>query len=206
MKQLTTPTNTHLGQETSESYTYLLVYATREGQTREIIKTISSVLESEGHTCHYLPLITGSESIPALPKETKIIIGAPIHFGYHHCAVSKFINLNKAKLHCHQTAFFSVNLLARHKEKSTPNTNIYLQKFLKHQQFRPSITEVFAGAVNYPKLGLMSKIALLAIMKLTKGPTDTSQNHVFTDWRKVKSFAKDLSHWPKTAKHKRALI
>ncbi len=63
-------------------------------------------------------------------------------------------------------------------------------KFLKLTKWKPQNLDVFAGRINYPKYGFIDKYAIRFIMWLTKGPIDTRGDFEFTDWDKVKSFAK----------------
>lgn len=89
-----------------------------------------------------------------------------------------------------KNAFFTVNVVARKTEKNLPQTNPYMIKFLKLTKWKPQHLDVFAGRINYPKYGFIDKYVIRFIMWLTKGPTDTRGDFEFTDWDKVKSFAK----------------
>ena len=90
-------------------------------------------------------------------------------------------------------AFFSVNAVARKKNKNTKDTNPYVIKFLKRIKWKPNNIGVFAGKIDYPKYKFFDKYAIKFIMWITNGPTDTSQTYDFTDWKKVETFAKDLN-------------
>ena len=89
-----------------------------------------------------------------------------------------------------KNAFFTVNVVARKTEKNLPQTNPYMIKFLKLTKWKPQNLDVFAGRINYPKYGFIDKYVIRFIMWLSKGPTDTRGDFEFTDWDKVKSFAK----------------
>ena len=86
-----------------------------------------------------------------------------------------------------------MNVVARKPEKNTPETNPYIQKFLKISKWRPDKIGVFAGKVDYPKYGFFDKHIIKFIMFITKGPTDTSRSFEFTDWSKVEDFSKELN-------------
>ena len=90
------------------------------------------------------------------------------------------------------TAFFSVNVVARKIEKSDPETNPYIKKFLKISNWKPGKVAVFAGKVDYPNYRFFDKYIIKLIMFITKGPTDTTQTYEFTNWSKVDAFAKEL--------------
>ena len=89
-------------------------------------------------------------------------------------------------------AFFNVNAVARKEDKNTPATNPYLIKFLKKVAWKPSLLEVFAGKISYPKYHFFDKHMIRFIMWMSKGPTDPSKVFEFTDWKKVESFGKKV--------------
>ena len=98
-----------------------------------------------------------------------------------------------------QTAFFNVNAVARKEDKNTPATNPYLIKFLKKVAWKPTLLEVFAGKMSYPKYHFFDKHMIRFIMWMSKGPTDPSKVFEFTDWKKVESFGiKVLNDFLKT--------
>ena len=123
----------------------------------------------------------------------EIVIGASVRYGYHRKNVYKFIQQNIEKLDKVKTAFFSLNLTARKPEKSTPETNPYVIKFLKKVKWEPTIKEVFAGRLDYPSLDTLNKLAILFIMFITNGPKDTSKTYELTDWKKVDNLIKSIS-------------
>ena len=50
--------------------------------------------------------------------------------------------------------------------------------------------DVFAGRVDYPSYSFFDKHIIRLIMIITNGPTDITKSYEFTDWNKVKNFAK----------------
>ena len=168
----------------------LIIYSSTDGQTKiicEKIKNFSKNSES-------IKLISLEEAHDFnLQSYEDIIIGASIRYGKHNKNLYKFISSNKETLEKKRSAFFSVNVVARKPEKNTPETNPYMQKFLKISNWKPDKLGVFAGKVNYPNYGFFDKYIIRLIMFITKGPTDTSKSFEFTDWSKVEDFAKELS-------------
>ena len=168
----------------------LIIYSSTDGQTKiicEKIKNFSKNSES-------IKLISLEEANDFnLQSYENIIIGASIRYGKHNKNLYKFISSNKETLEKKRSAFFSVNVVARKPEKNTPETNPYMQKFLKISNWKPNKLGVFAGKVNYPNYGFFDKYIIRLIMFITKGPTDTTKSFEFTDWSKVEDFAKELS-------------
>ena len=168
----------------------LIIYSSTDGHTKTICERILNSFNNKTEI-----------KIMSLDEATKfdlstfngIIIGASIRYGKHSKKLYKFITSNKNVLDQKQGIFFSVNVVARKLEKNTPETNPYIQKFLKISNWKPKKIGVFAGRVDYPNYGFFDKYVIKFIMFLTNGPTDTSQSYEFTDWSKVDEFAKELS-------------
>ena len=121
-----------------------------------------------------------------------ILVGASIRYGNHKANLFSFIKNNLESLNKKDTAFFNVNAVARKEDKNTPGTNPYLIKFLKKVAWKPTLLEVFAGKISYPKYHFFDKHMIRFIMWMSKGPTDPSKVFEFTDWKKVESFGKKV--------------
>ena len=164
----------------------LITYSTVDGQTKRISERLAKLATQS--RVDVLPI---SNQIN-LDSYKTIIIGASIRYGKYRNEVFNFIENNIHTLNVKENAFFSVNVVARKPEKSSPETNPYLIKFLGKIKWKPKNLGVFAGKIEYPKYKFIDKYAIKFIMWLTKGPTDTSKTYEFTDWNKVGDFARDL--------------
>ncbi len=168
---------------------FLVVYSSTDGHTKMICERITNYLNKENSA--ELVSLDYAKKID-LSNFEKIVIGASIRYGKHSNALYKFVNLNKNILNQKQSAFFSVNVVARKPGKDTAETNPYINKFLKISKWRPNKITVFAGKVDYPKYNLLNKYIIRFIMFMTSGPTDITKSYEFTDWSKVDDFSKDL--------------
>ena len=166
----------------------LILYSTTDGHTVEICNRLTATIEQGGDSVELVNLLDG----PTLEGREfdKIVIGASIRYGKHQPAVYDFIRNNQATLEAHPNALFSVNVVARKPEKNTPETNPYLQKFLKQIDWQPQNLGVFAGKISYPDYGFVDKQMIRFIMWMTKGPTDTTTVVEFTDWDLVDEFGR----------------
>ena len=168
----------------------LILFSTVDGHTKHICEymveklkdtkkiTISSIENSHEHI---------------LSDFNEVVIGASVRYGYHRKNVYEFITANKQILENQKTTFFSLNLTARKPEKSTPETNPYILKFLKKVNWEPTIKGVFAGRLDYPSLDCPNKLAILFIMAITNGPKDISQVYELTNWKKVDELIESIS-------------
>lgn len=164
----------------------LILYSTTDGHTVEICRRLRQAIESRSHSVQLLDVKDDPELVAG--TFDKIVIGASIRYGKHQPLVKQFIEKNQAILESHPNAFFSVNVVARKPEKNRPETNPYLQKFLKQIDWQPQLLGVFAGRIDYPSLGFIDKHMIRLIMWITKGPTDPTLTLEFTDWQKVEEF------------------
>ena len=164
----------------------LLTYSTVDGQTEVICKKIASYYDDED-----IDILPISSSIN-LDIYRAVVIGASIRYGKYRNEIYDFIETNLDSLNKMDNAFFSVNVVARKPEKSTPETNPYVIKFLNKINWKPKNIGVFAGRIDYPKYKLIDKYAIKFIMWITKGPTDTKKTYEFTDWKAVEDFAINL--------------
>ena len=168
----------------------LILYSTVDGHTKDICNYIYKKLKERKN----VSIVSVEDSANYdLSDFEEIVIGASVRYGYHRKNVYKFIQQNIEKLDKVKTAFFSLNLTARKPEKSTPETNPYVIKFLKKVKWEPTIKEVFAGRLDYPSLDTLNKLAILFIMFITNGPKDTSKTYELTDWKKVDNLIKSIS-------------
>ena len=166
----------------------LIVFSTTDGHTQKICNRLKTVIEQEGHQVTVRAIADTPE--PDLRAFDKIVIGASIRYGKHQPQVYDFIDRHLTLLESKANAFFTVNIVARKANKNQPQTNPYLQKFLRLTAWRPTELAVFAGKLNYPIYGFLDRQMIRLIMLITRGPTDPSTVVEFTDWASVDDFAR----------------
>lgn len=169
----------------------LVLFSSTDGHTIKICQRLQDVVERDGHQATLISIADAPS--PDLDAFDKIVIGASIRYGKHSKRVVDFINCNRQILERKPNAFFSVNIVARKPEKSDPETNPYLRKFLRQIAWRPRQVAVFAGKLDYPKYGAFDRFMIRLIMLITHGPTDPATVVEFTDWEKVEAFARVIS-------------
>ncbi len=165
----------------------LLVYSTTDGQTRRICERLLATVEAEGHQVTLVPIEEAGDVDPAVFD--KVVVGASIRYGKHNPRVQAFADRHADVLDTRPNAFFTVNIVARKPQKNRPETNPYLQKFLRRIRWRPKELEVFAGKLDYPRYGFVDRQMIRFIMWITDGPTDPATVKEYTDWQQVEAFA-----------------
>jgi menaquinone-dependent protoporphyrinogen oxidase len=170
----------------------LIIYSTTDGHTLEICQRLQRLIEQQGHQV----TLASVDDAPDMQLESfdKIVIGASIRYGKHHKRVYDFIKSNEQILDSKPNAFFSVNVVARKPEKNQPETNPYLQKFLRQITWQPKQLAVFAGKIDYQRYRFRDRQMIRLIMWITKGPTDPETVIEFTDWKQVETFGRLLGN------------
>jgi menaquinone-dependent protoporphyrinogen oxidase len=166
----------------------LIIYSTTDGQTLRICQRLQQVIEQQSHQVRLLAIADW----PGIDLSgfDKIVVGASIRYGKHNPMVLDFVKRNQQLLDSKPNAFFSVNVVARKPEKSQPDTNPYLQKFLQQIDWKPKQLAVFAGKIDYPKYTFLDRLVIRFIMWMTKGPTNPDAVVEFTDWTQVETFGR----------------
>ena len=169
----------------------LILYSSIDGHTKRICSFISNKLKQN----HIIEMneINNDQKVKFYIYDF-IIIGASIRYGTYRKSFLKFINENHIELQNSKSAFFSVNIVARKKEKNSINTNPYIKKFYRLSKWKPNIVEVFAGKLDYPKYNFFNKNIIKFIMWMTNGPTQTDIVVEFTNWNDVKKFANKINY------------
>ena len=169
----------------------VIIYSSVDGQTLKICNKLRDVYQQNNQNVELFSINDFNEDVT---NYDRLIIGASIRYGVHNKKIIDFIVTNKKQLDSIKTAFFSVNLVARKSEKSTPDTNPYVIKFFKTIDWTPTIVAVFAGKLDYKKYPFFDRIMIQFIMWMTKGPTKTSAEIEYTNWDKVTEFGIQLKN------------
>ena len=166
----------------------LIIYSSTDGHTREICLRLKQIVETHNNQVTLVSVSDGNTT--DLNSFDKIVIGASIRYGKHSKQIYGFIKEYQQILDSKPNAFFSVNVVARKPEKNKPETNPYLQKFLKQITWKPKKLAVFAGKIEYQKYKFWDRFMIRLIMWMTKGPTDPKTNIEFTNWSHVAEFGR----------------
>jgi len=167
---------------------YLILYASREGQTRRIAETICAQWRASGVKAVALSMADPQAAV-LLADAACVVIGASIHYGRLPKVFYDFVKTHRATLDARRNAFFCVNLTARKPGKDHPDNSAYIRTFRRRSSWRPQRLAVFAGALCYPRYAWYDRLMIRFIMLITGGPTDPAVEVEYTDWEKVRAFA-----------------
>ena len=169
----------------------LIAYSTTDGQTLRICQRLQEILLYQQLPVHVVPIEVAHEA--DLSAYGVLVVGASIRYGRHQKEVYRFIARHEAALQRHPNLFFSVNVVARKREKATAQTNPYVRRFLREIAWKPQQVTVLAGRIDYPRYGWLDRQAIRLIMSLTGGPTDVRSCTEFTDWNRVDALGREIA-------------
>jgi menaquinone-dependent protoporphyrinogen oxidase len=66
-------------------------------------------------------------------------------------------------------------------------------KFLNAITWKPTLTAVFAGTLNYGMYNFSDRILIKLIMLITKGPTNSKTKIEYTNWSEVEKFVEKFN-------------
>ncbi|MCF8272451.1 MAG: menaquinone-dependent protoporphyrinogen IX dehydrogenase [Flavobacteriaceae bacterium] len=167
----------------------LLIYSSVDGQTLKICNALTKQLKEHNQP---VDLFSIDDFHGDISSYNKIVIGSSIRYGVHNKKIIEFINTHKEELEAKTSVFFSVNLVARKPEKSSPETNTYVVKFFKTITWKPTYVAVFAGKIDYKKYTFFDRIMIQLIMWMTHGPTNRDAEIEYTKWDRVHAFGEKL--------------
>jgi menaquinone-dependent protoporphyrinogen oxidase len=175
----------------------MIGYGTTEGQTARIADHIAEVIRGQGFEVQVLDL-KGSQDV-GLDGYDAVIVGGSIHMGKHEDHVADFVRKNRATLQRVPSAFFSVSLAAH---GDMANAEAYVANFSEQTGWHPAQVGFFGGALLYRQYGFLKRLMMRRIVRDKPGglSTDTSRDHVYTDWRRLRaSPRRSWNEWfPKT--------
>jgi menaquinone-dependent protoporphyrinogen oxidase len=163
----------------------LIIYASSNGQTREVAHRIADRLHERAFTV--VVADTGQPlHLPSPVGFDLVIIGSRIQFGRHSSSVIAYLHQYRKELEATATAFFSVSMAAAN---GGDDPNGYLATMFESVGWRPPLTTAIGGALVYRKYNVLLRFIMKRIAKAGGHATDTSRNHVYTDWARVTDFA-----------------
>lgn len=163
----------------------LIVYASHYGQTREVAHHICDRLRTRGHEVDTADIADGA---PRLTGYDGVILGSRVELGKHAKPILEYVTAHRDELAKMPTAFFSVSMSATDVPAS-PDPNGYLAKTFRALQWTPTEAAAFGGALPYRRYNVLTRFIMKMISKQAGHTTDTSKNHIFTDFTAVTEFA-----------------
>lgn len=180
---------------------FLVLYATQEGQTKRIADHVGARLRENGLSCD----VSNVKQLPAdfsLTNYDAAILAASVHIGKHQREMACFVRQNRQRLDQMRTAFLSVSLsqagaqdsnaASERRQRAAEDVNRMITGFLAKSQWHPWRAEPVAGALKYSKYNPFIRFIMKRIARRAGASTDTSRDHEFTDWAALDRFLADF--------------
>ncbi len=175
-----------------------VLYATREGHTRRIAEEIAATLRDAGFDAI-------GRNVAEWPEGARpdaffgVVLAASVHLGRHEPEMVQFVKQHRAALGRMPVAFVSVTLsqAGAEREDATPDEHARFvadvrkvtEAFFAETGWHPRMVKPVAGALLYSKYRFPLRLLMRFIAMRAGGDTDTSHDHVYTDWNGLREFA-----------------
>ncbi len=163
-----------------------IAYGTTEGQTRHIAEQLAAHVKNAGHDVTVYDTVSTKPDLD-LGSFDAIFVAASVHHGQHHEAVTNFAIAHQTQLQEKPSAFISVSLsLALNEEQEARG---YVDHFVSETGWQPDDVLLASGALRYSEYDYFKQQIVKFIVASKSDSTDVMQDHEFTDWDRVFSFA-----------------
>ncbi len=167
-------------------------YETRYGHTGAVAERIAEGLKKAGHEVAVGKCRKATAGDVSAAEA--ILVGSSVQMGRHRPKAISFVKANLEALKTKPSAFFSVSLSARMTGKhDAEDLKTILSDFSKATGWEPARPACFAGAIMYKKYWFGLRWLMKRIARSQGNDTDTSKDHVYTDWDQVDGFAADFA-------------
>ena len=158
----------------------LIAYGTTEGQTGKIAGTIAGQIQDLGHEAVLFDTSNPQSDLRA-DSFDRIIVAGSVHEERHQESVEVFVLAHRDALQAKPTLFLSVSLAAAFEDKAA-DARRYVDMFLERVDWRPTTTELVAGAVRHAEYDYYREQILAHVVLEGRDLDDPESDQEFTDW------------------------
>jgi menaquinone-dependent protoporphyrinogen oxidase len=161
------------------SKSILVVYGTWVGSTAEVADAVGKTLAEGGAKVDVRP----AGSVKALTGYSAVVVGSAIRVGKVKPEVLDFVKSHASELRGMPTAYFVVCMTMK---DDTPENRKTVDAYLDplRAQLAPVAVGLFAGKMDYAKLGFFARIAVQHFVKVPEGD--------FRDWDAIRAWSRNL--------------
>ena len=180
----------------------LILYATREGQTRRIAEHLGAAARTRGFDADVIN-VSEIRSDFSLGAYSAAALAASVHLQKHEPEMTKFVRNNLTALEGLPTVFLSVSLSeagaedptapAESRAQAAADVEGMIQAFLKETGWHPRHIRAVAGALMYSKYNFVVRFIMKRIARQVGASTDASRDHEFTDWEALDRILDELT-------------
>ncbi|MEA2192479.1 MAG: menaquinone-dependent protoporphyrinogen oxidase [Solirubrobacteraceae bacterium] len=170
----------------------LVVYASTHGHTARIAARLAQAMREQGVDADLRDV---AQSAPVEPDGYGLVVaGGSLHREHHQQALVAWATAHRGRLSGLPTAFFSVSLSAADDGvEARAATQRCIDEFCAQTGWTPGRCERIAGCLQYREYDPFTRQLMRLMMKRMGHPTDTSQDHDYTDWDAVDRLGRELA-------------
>jgi menaquinone-dependent protoporphyrinogen oxidase len=179
----------------------LVLYATREGQTRRIAEHVAATISARGLTAEVEDAATIKEPFD-LGGHAAAVLAGSVHDRKHERELEAFVMKHRDALQRMPAAFLSVSLAEAAaesqaasratREAAAAGVERLIDMFFEETGWHPEHVKPVAGALAYTRYGALTRLAMKLSAKITHLPTDTRHDHELTDWVALDRFVDEI--------------
>jgi menaquinone-dependent protoporphyrinogen oxidase len=179
-----------------------VLYASREGHTQRIAEHVAADLRMRGLHPEVENVRDRSGAVN-LRNYSGVILAASVHAGSHESEMVKFVKAHRRELEDLPTAFLSISLSEAGAERSdaTPadhaqfvaDVEQMINKFFMDTGWHTERVKPVAGALLYTRYNVLLRFVMKRIARKSGGSTDTSRDHIYTDWQALDQFVDEFA-------------
>lgn len=184
---------------------FLVLYATKHGQTRLIAERMFSELQSRGRCASLCDLERVAHRpgyTPLLCNYSGAVLVGPLHAGQYPQSLCTFAHDHREELTAMNAGFASVSLTqtilqeknrtSEERAQAEQGLAECVDAFIHATGWQPAHVVHFAGALMYTEYGIIERMLMKHIAQKAGASTDTTRNHELTDWNAVAQWAEQL--------------
>jgi menaquinone-dependent protoporphyrinogen oxidase len=167
---------------------YLIVHATRYGQTGKIANFMAHRILASGGSYDLFSVDDNiKDVVPA--NYQGILVGGAVYQGHFEKKLKAWCKQHHQILNEKPSIFFAVCLGVLQTDLQVQGEERQiLQRFLNECLWTPDSSVIFAGALTYSKYNWLVKWMMWIIAKRAGRLTVTSRDYEYTDWAQVEKF------------------
>jgi menaquinone-dependent protoporphyrinogen oxidase len=169
------------GDENKSNEKVLVTYSSLAGSTAEVADSIGKEIASKQCFVTVSPV----NEVKSIDSYKTIIIGSAIRMGQVRPEIKDFVVKNKTALQSKNVSYFIVCMTLK---DETPENRKAVDAYLDplRAELKPINVGLFAGKMDYSKLGFFSRFIVKHMVKTPEGD--------FRNWKEIKGWAKKISN------------
>lgn len=169
----------------------LILYATTEGQTRKIARSVQRQISQHGHTSELLSL--DAADVAALAHHDAAVLLASVHAGQYQAALCTFVANHLAELRNLPHAFVSVSLSAAGRDPDDwAGLETCVEGLTKATGWTPEQVFHVAGAFKFSDYNWFKTWAMRWIASQKAIDVTSGEDIELTDWEALET---DIASW-----------